>query len=72
MILFQYSYKGRDMEIKDIIDKIEELLYSKSMVIQLADYEVSDYDRGRIYGQIEMMNKIKMLAEGNDEEEPED
>lgn len=56
------------MEIKDVIEKIEEILFSKGMVIQLSNSDVTDYERGRIYGQIEMLNKIKMQLETNDED----
>lgn len=56
------------MEAKEVIDKLEELLFSKSMVLQLADSDVTDYERGRIYGQIEMLNKIKIQLETNDED----
>ena len=57
------------MEIKEVLDRLEEMLFSKGMVVQLCDSEVTDYERGRIYGQIEMLNKIKLNLENNDDED---
>lgn len=58
-------------EVKEVLDKLEEDLYSKAMVIELSDVTVTEYARGVVYGRIEMLNKLKfeLLREDDDEED---
>ena len=54
-------------KIEKILDELEETLSGKSVVMELVGkYEVSDYDRGRIYGQIQMLIRIRRELEDND------
>ena len=56
-------------EIKEVLDKLENMLYSKDMVMELCDVEMSDYARGVVYGRIEMLNRLKveLLSEEDSE-----
>lgn len=57
-------------EVKEAIEKLEESLYNKDMVLELCDVTVDDYSRGVVYGRIEMINRFKaILLEEDDEEE---
>lgn len=48
------------VEFIDLLDAESELLSNRATVLQLAQEDVSDYHRGRIMGQIEMLTKIYM------------
>ena len=56
-------------EIKEVLDKLENMLYSKDMVMELCDAEMSDYARGVVYGRIEMLNRLRveLLSEEDSE-----
>lgn len=56
-------------EIKEAIDKLENMLYSKDMVMELCDVDMTDYARGVVYGRIEMLNRLKveLLSEEDSE-----
>ena len=56
-------------EIKEAIEKLESMLYSKDMVMELCDVDMTDYARGVVYGRIEMLNRLRVELLGNDDEE---
>lgn len=52
-----------ELIIEKIIEDIEEQLFSKGNFVALTNAEVSEHERGRILGQIEILNKLKMELE---------
>jgi hypothetical protein len=52
-----------ELVIEKIIEEIEEQLFSRGNFIALTNSEVSEHERGRILGQIEIINKLKMELE---------
>lgn len=59
------------MEINDVINLVKEQLFCKSMVIELCDKSIGDYQRGVVQGRIEMLNYIEAKL-GEVEEKDED
>lgn len=55
------------MEINEVIIEAKETIYSESMVKELVDKSITDYERGIVAGRIEMMNWIIAKLESNDE-----
>lgn len=52
-----------ELIIEKIIEDIEEQLFSKGNFVALTNADVSEHERGRILGQIEILNKLKMELE---------
>jgi hypothetical protein len=52
-----------ELIIEKIIEDIEEQLFSRGNFVALTNAEVSEHERGRILGQIEILNKLKMELE---------
>lgn len=47
-----------EQRIKDILDDLQERLSGRQLVLQLASRDVTEYDRGKIMGQIEMLSIV--------------
>lgn len=47
-----------------ILEEIEETLFSKGNVVTLTDPAITEHERGRILGMIQMVQKIRMELEG--------
>ena len=56
------------MDIKDVLQEASEILFTETMVKELIDKDITDYERGVVKGRIEMLNWIKMKLESNDED----
>lgn len=57
-------------KIIKILDSIQEKFSSRTLVLQLCSEDVTDYERGKIQGQIDMLTEINLkLAEGDNDEE---
>lgn len=49
-----------------ILDELQEQYSSRSMVLKLSDPLITDHERGKVAGNIEMLTKINLrLAEGD-------
>jgi len=57
------------MEIKDIIANVKDIIYSESMVKQLSDVGVTEYERGIVAGKIQMISYIEQELNRNYEDE---
>jgi len=60
------------MLIEDVIQSIEDRLYSGSMVVELCDVDITDYQRGIVRGRIEVLNEVKRLLESDYEDKQEE
>lgn len=56
------------MDIKDVLKEAIDTLFTESMVKELIDKDITDYERGIVKGRIEMLNWIKSKLESNDED----
>lgn len=56
------------MDIKDVFQEAIDTLFTESMVKELIDRDITDYERGIVKGRIEMLNWIKSRLESNDED----
>lgn len=56
------------MDIKDVLKEAIDTLFTESMVKELIDKDITDYERGIVKGRIEMLNWIKSNLESNDED----
>lgn len=56
------------MDIKDVLQEAIDTLFTESMVKELIDKDITDYERGIVKGRIEMLNWIKSMLESNDED----
>ncbi len=56
------------MDIKDVLQEANDTLFTESMVKELIDKDITDYERGIVKGRIEMLNWIKSRLESNDED----
>ena len=56
------------MDIKDVLQEANDTLFAESMVKELIDKDITDYERGIVKGRIEMLNWIKSKLESNDED----
>lgn len=56
-------------EIRELFERIEASLFSESMVKQLVDKDIGEYERGVVMGRIEMLNHIKIALERDSEDE---
>lgn len=56
------------MDIKDVLQEAIDTLFTESMVKELIDKDITDYERGIVKGRIEMLNWIKSKLESNDED----
>lgn len=56
------------MDIKDVFQEAIDTLFTESMVKELIDKDITDYERGIVKGRIEMLNWIKSKLESNDED----
>ncbi len=56
------------MDIKDVLQEANYTLFTESMVKELIDKDITDYERGIVKGRIEMLNWIKSKLESNDED----
>ena len=56
------------MDIKDVLQEANDTLFTESMVKELIDKDITDYERGVVKGRIEMLNWIKSRLESNDED----
>lgn len=56
------------MDIKDVLQEAIDTLFTESMVKELIDKDITDYERGIVKGRIEMLNWIKSNLESNDED----
>jgi hypothetical protein len=57
------------MEIKDIIANVKDIIYSESMVKQLSDVSVTEYERGITAGKIQMISYIEQELNRDYEDE---
>lgn len=48
----------------EMLEKYQDKFASRELVLQLCSEGASDYDRGRIQGQIEMLTKLMMELSG--------
>lgn len=57
-------------DINKVIEDIEKVMYSPNIIVQLIEKDVSDYDRGRVAGKLEMLSFIKsaLIIEEDDEQ----
>jgi hypothetical protein len=55
-------------EIVEILESEGDKLSCRNTVLQLCANGVTDYDRGRIQGQIEMLTKIMQRLASNEED----
>ncbi len=56
------------MDIKDVLQEANDTLFTESMVKELIDKDITDYERGIVKGRIEMLNWIKSKLGSNDED----
>lgn len=56
------------MDIKDVLKEAIDTLFTESMVKELIDKDITDYERGIVKGRIEMLNWIKSKLDSNDED----
>lgn len=56
------------MDIKDVLQEAIDTLFTESMVKELIDKDITDYERGIVKGRIEMLNWIKSMLESDDED----
>ena len=56
------------MDIKDVLQEANDTLFTESMVKELIDKDITDYERGIVKGRIEMLNWIKSRLESDDED----
>lgn len=56
------------MDIKDVLQEANDTLFTESMVKELIDKDITDYERGIVKGRIEMLNWIKSRLESYDED----
>ena len=56
------------MDIKDVLQEANDTLFTESMVKELIDKDITEYERGIVKGRIEMLNWIKSKLESNDED----
>lgn len=56
------------MDIKDVLQEANDTLFTESMVKELIDKDITDYERGIVKGRIEMLNWIKLKLESDDED----
>lgn len=56
------------MDIKDVLKEAIDTLFTESMVKELIDKDITDYERGIVKGRIEMLNWIKSNLDSNDED----
>jgi hypothetical protein len=54
-----------EASVEKIINELEEKLFSKGVTLSLLEEKVSEYDRGRLFGQVQMLTKLRQefLAE---------
>lgn len=45
--------------LEKTINELEEKLFSKGVTLSLLEENVSEYERGRLYGQIQMLTKLR-------------
>ena len=57
------------MDIKDVLQEANDTLFAESMVKELIDKDITDYERGIVKGRIEMLNWIKSKLESEDDED---
>ncbi len=57
------------MDIKDVLQEANDTLFTESMVKELIDKDITDYERGIVKGRIEMFNWIKSKLESEDDED---
>lgn len=57
----------KDVFVK-MLDDASERLNGRNVVLQLASEHTSDYERGRIMGQIDMITKLMMELAGDEDE----
>ncbi len=57
------------MDIKDVLQEANDTLFTESMVKELIDKDITDYERGIVKGRIEMLNWIKSKLESEDDED---
>lgn len=57
------------MDIKDILQEANDTLFTESMVKELIDKDITDYERGIVKGRIEMLNWIKSKLESEEDED---
>lgn len=57
------------MDIKDVLQEANDTLFTESMVKELIDKDITDYERGIVKGRIEMLNWIKSRLESEEDED---
>lgn len=57
------------MDIKDVLQEANDTLFTESMVKELIDKDITDYERGIVKGRIEMLNWIKSKLESEEDED---
>lgn len=57
------------MDIKDVLQEANDTLFTESMVKELIDKDITDYERGVVKGRIEMLNWIKSKLESEEDED---
>lgn len=57
------------MDIKDVLQEANDTLFTESMVKELIDKDITDYERGIVKGRIEMLNWIKSKLESEEYED---
>lgn len=45
--------------LEDVFNNLEDKLHGRELVLQLVSKDATDYERGRMLGQIEMLTKLK-------------
>ena len=55
-------------KVIEILDTFQEKLSNRATVLSLASENATDFERGRIKGQIEMLSKVTMEIAGSENE----
>lgn len=52
----------------ELLEKTQDKMHGRDMVLQLCAEDVTDYDRGKVQGKIEMLTYLMMELTGRDDE----
>ena len=64
--------KEKSIAIEDIMESMFDKMYSADIIHQLIQPDITEYERGRVAGMIDMMKKIAMELNPVDELEVQD
>lgn len=52
----------------ELLEKTQDKLNGREMVLQLCSEDISDYERGKVQGKIEMLTYLMIELSGKDDE----